>query len=55
MRRPSGAALAEIMELTSWQPHTVRGFVSGTLAKKMGLRVESFRSEEKQRSYKINS
>lgn len=54
MRRPSGATLAEIMELTSWQPHTVRGFVSGTLVKRMRLRVESFR-EEKMRSYRITA
>ena len=55
MRRPSGATLAEIMELTSWQPHTVRGFVSGALIKKMGLRVESFRNADKERSYKVKS
>ncbi len=53
LRRPSGATLAEVIELTGWQPHTVRGFVSGTLVKKMRLRVESFRTDEKERSYKI--
>jgi hypothetical protein len=53
MRRKQGATLAEIMELTSWQPHTVRGFVSGTLVKKLGLKVESFRTEEKERTYRI--
>jgi hypothetical protein len=47
IRRPGGATLAEIMEVTSWQAHTVRGFVSGTLTKKLGLRVESFRTEER--------
>jgi len=55
MRRPAGATLAEIMEMTSWQAHTVRGFVSGTLIKKLGLRVESFRTEGKERAYKIKS
>jgi hypothetical protein len=52
MRRPQGATLAEIMEQTGWQKHTVRGFVSGTLIKKLGLKVESFRSDEKERTYR---
>jgi hypothetical protein len=53
MGRKSGAALDEIMKLTGWQPHTVRGFVSGTLLKKMGLNVESFRTEQNGRCYRI--
>jgi uncharacterized protein DUF3489 len=53
MRRSKGATLAEIMKLTGWQAHTVRGFVSGTLIKKLGLKVESFRSEERERTYRV--
>jgi hypothetical protein len=53
MRRSQGATLAEIMELTGWQSHTVRGFVSGTLIKKLRLNVESFRSKEKERTYRV--
>jgi len=53
MRRKQGATLAEIIELTGWQAHTVRGFVSGTLVTKLGLKIESFRSEEKERTYRI--
>ena len=53
LRRPQGATLAEIMELTGWQPHTVRGFVSGTLNQKLGLKVESFRSDNKERTYRL--
>ena len=53
LRRPKGATLAEIMKATNWQRHTVRGFVSGTLIKKLGLKVESFRSDEKERCYRI--
>jgi uncharacterized protein (DUF1501 family) len=54
MRRSQGATLAEIMELTGWQTHTVRGFVSGTLIKKLGLKIESFRSNEKERTYRVS-
>jgi hypothetical protein len=53
MRRSKGATLVEIIKLTGWQAHTVRGFVSGTLIKKLGLKVESFRSEENERTYRI--
>jgi hypothetical protein len=44
--------LAEIMNATGWQAHTVRGFAAGTL-KKMGITVESFRSEGKERTYRV--
>jgi uncharacterized protein DUF3489 len=53
MRRSQGVTLAEIMELTGWQAHTVRGFVSGTLIRKLSLKVESFRSDEKERTYRV--
>ena len=53
MSRSQGATLAEIMGLTGWQAHTVRGFVSGTLIKKLELKVESFRSKEEERTYRI--
>ena len=55
MRRSKGATLEAIMQATGWQAHTVRGFVSGTLIKKLGLKVESFRTEQKERAYRINS
>ena len=53
MRRAKGATLQEIVKATGWQAHTVRGFVSGTLIKKHGLKVESFRSNDKERTYRV--
>jgi hypothetical protein len=55
MRRPKGATLQEIMKATGWQAHTVRGFVSGTLIKKQGLKVESFRNNDKERTYRVSA
>jgi Protein of unknown function (DUF3489) len=55
MKRSGGATLKEIMEATSWQPHSVRGFISGTLGKKMGLTVISAKGEDGARTYSIKS
>jgi hypothetical protein len=46
-------SLAEIMEVSSWQAHSVSGFVSGTLGKKMGLTVNSEKREDGSRVYSI--
>ena len=52
MKRAKGATLAEIMEVTKWQPHTVRGFVS-ILGSKGGQKIESSKSADGDRTYKI--
>ena len=54
LQRKNGATLAEIMDKMSWQKHTTRAFVSATLGKKLGLAVESFKSDKGERTYKIN-
>jgi hypothetical protein len=41
LKRPSGATLKSIMAVTGWQAHSVRGFISGHLRKRMGLEVQS--------------
>jgi hypothetical protein len=53
LRQPNGATLADLMEATGWQAHSVRGFISGTLKKKMGLTVESSKRPEGDRSYSL--
>ena len=55
LRHKDGATTAEIARATGWQAHTVRGFVSGTLTRKLGLRVESFRTEDKERTYRVSA
>src|ERR1039458_2094040 len=53
IQRAKGATLAEIMDATSWQAHSVRGFISGTLGKKMGLRADSAKRDDGPRVYSI--
>jgi len=55
LRRKEGATLAEIAKATDWQNHSIRGFISGTVTKKMGLKVESTKREDGERVYKIIS
>jgi hypothetical protein len=53
--QPGGATLKEIMAATDWQAHSVRGFVSGNLVKKMGLGIQSERRPDGERAYRIES
>jgi Protein of unknown function (DUF3489) len=43
------------MKATGWQAHSVRGFISGALGKKMGLTVDSARREDGERVYTLVS
>jgi hypothetical protein len=52
MKRAKGVTLAEIMEATGWQKHTVRGFVS-ILGSKGGKKIESLKNADDERTYKI--
>jgi len=55
LRRPEGATLADIQAATSWQAHSVRGFLSGALGKKMGLAIESIKTPDGARSYRLKT
>jgi hypothetical protein len=53
LERKGGATLAEVMKATGWMAHSVRGFVSGVLGKKMGRTVESTKREDGERVYQL--
>jgi hypothetical protein len=53
LKQQDGATLKDIMSATGWQAHSVRGFISGTLGKKMGLSVVSAKNEGGDRVYRI--
>ena len=55
LKRPGGATAKELLKATSWQPHSLRGFISGTLGKKMGLTVTSTKGEDGERSYSVKA
>jgi hypothetical protein len=53
LRKPDGATLKDLMKATGWQAHSVRGFISGAIVKKMGLKVESTKRDDGERCYSI--
>ena len=55
LKRPGGVTAKELMKATAWQPHSVRGFLSGTVGKKMGLTVCSTKDKDGERSYSVKA
>ncbi len=53
LRRPDGATIEQLSKSLSWQIHSVRGAISGTLRKKQGLTVTSEKKEGGKRVYRI--
>jgi hypothetical protein len=52
LRTPKGATVASIIKSTGWQPHSVRGFLAGTVRKKLGLELTSEKTDG-ERHYRI--
>jgi hypothetical protein len=55
LKRHEGASMKELLKSTGWQPHSVRGFLSGTIRKKMGMTVTSTKTEDGERTYSIKA
>ncbi len=53
LKRASGVTLKELMKATDWQAHSVRGFLSAVVGKKMKLTVDSTKAENGERTYSI--
>ena len=54
LQRPEGATIAEMVEATSWQSHTVRGSISGALKKKLGLPITAEKVEGRGTVYRVS-
>lgn len=53
LRRPQGATSLQLMLVTGWQLHTVRGAISGMLRKKLGLNVVLAHNDTGERVYRV--
>ena len=53
LQRPKGASIAEIVAVTGWLAHSIRGLISGGLKKKLGLPVTSAKVENRGTVYRI--
>ena len=55
LRSKTGASIEDMTKATGWQSHSVRGFLSGTVKKRMGLTVKNEPDKEGVRRYRIAS
>jgi hypothetical protein len=44
-----------MMEISGWQQHSVRGFLAGTIKKKLGLALTSSKAAGELRRYRIDT
>jgi Protein of unknown function (DUF3489) len=55
LKRPEGAGMKDLLKATNWQAHSLRGFLSGTIRKKLGLTVTSAKMEGGERTYSVKA
>ena len=55
LSRTEGASIAEMMQATHWQQHSVRGFLAGTVKKKLGFSLSSSKAADDVRRYRIKA
>jgi Protein of unknown function (DUF3489) len=55
LSQPNGASIEEMMQATDWQQHSVRGFLAGTVKKKLGFPLTSSKPDDGARRYRIET
>ena len=55
LSRPQGANITDLMTASRWQAHSVRGFLAGTVKKRLGLALVSSKAEGEARCYRIET
>jgi Protein of unknown function (DUF3489) len=53
LSQPEGASIEEMMQATNWQQHSVRGFLAGTVKRKLGFLLTSLKPDDGVRRYRI--
>jgi hypothetical protein len=54
LHRPGGVSISDLVKATGWQEHSVRGFLAGTVRKRLGLNLESTR-QDGERTYRVTA
>jgi uncharacterized protein DUF3489 len=55
LNRSEGATIPEMMQAAGWQQHSVRGFLAGTVKKKLGFTLTSSKEKGELRRYRIKT
>jgi len=55
LSQSEGASIEEMMQATDWQQHSVRGFLAGTVKKKLGFPLTSSKPNDGVRRYRIET
>jgi hypothetical protein len=53
LKRPEGATIAQVCEVTNWKPHTVRGTFAGAFKRKLGLEIIASKELGADRVYRV--
>ena len=55
LERPKGASIPEMQRAMSWQAHSVRGFLAGTVRKMPGVTLVSDKIKNGPRRYRVEA
>ena len=55
LSQSEGASIEEMMQATDWQQHSLRGFLAGTVKKKLGFPLTSLKANGGVRRYRIET